>query len=371
MEPDKTPSVSRDRKRNLLLVTSSLYFGGSQKIACILANALSERYNVVVAYCFDSGHRNPYSEKCDVRKLPNYDNDASLLEKLRRVREQIDALRALKKELNVDVAVSMGNVSNLINALSKGKERVVCSERSNPKRSWGLWFFPVTRIIFRRSDYVIFQSERIQKLYGRHIRKKSCILKNPLLIPEPAEEHREKKVVALGRLAAQKNHSLLIRSFARFHRRFPEYKLYIFGDGKLENSLTRLINSLGMSDCVFLEKNDPDVHRRIRDAEMFVLSSDFEGLSNALLECMGMGIACISTKCEGSVDVIRHEENGLLVDVGDENALTQAMSALAENQPLRKKLERQAMEDMKAYNKDLVIQDWDRVIWKRMSSAEK
>ena len=362
MESDKTPNVSGERKLTLLLVTTALYLGGTQKIAYILANALSERHNVIVAYCLDSERRHPYGEKCVLRKLPEYDNGASLLKKIGVIRKQVKALRSIKKEFDVDAALSLGNLSNLINALSRGKERVVCSERSNPKRSWGAWFFPITRLIFGRSDYVVFQSERVRNLYGRRIRQKSRVLKNPLHIPEPANERREKKIVALGRLAPQKNHALLVRSFAKFHETFPEHKLHIFGDGELENSLKSLIDSLNMSDHIFLEKNDPNALERIRDAEMFVLSSDFEGLSNALLECMSMGIACISTKCEGSVDVVRCGENGLLVDVGDEDALTQAMRLLAGNPSLRRNLERKATADIRAYDKDVVVEDWERVV---------
>ena len=166
------------------------------------------------------------------------------------------------------------------------------------------------------------------------------------------------------RLMPQKNHELLIRSFARFHRQFPEYTLHIFGEGELEGELRRLIGSLGLTAHAFLEGNDPNVHERIRDAEMFVLSSDFEGLSNALLECMAMGIACISTRCEGSADVIRDGENGLLVDIGDEEGLARAMCLLAQDGTLRRKLERQAREDLKAFDRDIVAASWEQVILK-------
>ena len=81
-------------------------------------------------------------------------------------------------------------------------------------------------------------------------------------------------------------------------------------------------------ESVFLEGNRSDVHTLIRDAEIFVLASDYEGLSNALLECMTMGIACISTDCEGSTDVIRDGENGLLVRRGDEKGLTEFVHTL-------------------------------------------
>ena len=132
--------------------------------------------------------------------------------------------------------------------------------------------------------------------------------------------------------------------------------------------MRKLIDTLGAEDRIFLEGNRPDVHDQIRDAEMFVLSSDYEGLSNALLECMSMGIACISTKCEGSTDVIRPMENGVLVDIRDEAGLTSAMTMLAEDPALRHKLEKQAMTDLRSYEKSAVAEEWDHALlafWKK------
>ena len=355
--------ASKDKKLNLLFITSTLYLGGVQKVTCMLANALAEKHHVAVAYCFDSGKSNALSDRCVVRKLPSYDKNADSLTKLRVVRKQIKELKALKKELNIDVAISLGNTANNINTRSKGRECVICSERSNPKKSWGHLFFLIC-LAYQKADFIVFQSEKVRSMFGAAVQKKSCILKNPLLPPPPADAQRKKKIAALGRLMPQKNHELLIRSFARFHRQFPEYTLHIFGEGELEGKLRRLIGSLGLTAHAFLEGNDPNVHERIRDAEMFVLSSDFEGLSNALLECMAMGIACISTRCEGSADVIRDGENGLLVDIGDEEGLARAMCLLAQDGTLRRKLERQAREDLKAFDRDIVAASWEQVILK-------
>ena len=367
MRSSDMPGGTRE-KLKILFVTSTLYFGGAQKVTYLLADALSERYDVTVAYCFDSGQRHGYSERCRLRKLPEYARDAKPLGKIGSIREQIKALKALKQELGIDVSLSLGNLSNCINALSKGNEIVICSERSNPKQSLGN-LFPFTRYLFRKADHVVFQSEAIRNLYGDEIRTKSSILKNPLLIPEPAYDSREKKIVAMGRLVPQKNYPLLIRSFAAFRERFPEYVLHIYGEGNMENELRKLARDLDVTEEVIFEGNRRDVLERIRDAEMFVLSSDFEGLSNALLESMSMGIACISTKCEGSVDVIRDRENGLLTEKGDEKGLTEAMCELAGDPVLRKKLESRAMRDMKAFERDLVVRDWEEVILRCAASA--
>ena len=369
-----SPVQGAGRKLKIMIVSATLYLGGLQKVVCILANFLAERHDVTVVYCLDTARRHMISEKCSVCKLPEYDSSAGRLEKAICIRKQARELRELKRRLDIDVAVSLGNIANCLNALSKGKERVVCCERCNPKQSWKRRLF-LNRLFFLRADHVVFQSEEIRSIFGRRIRSKSTILKNPIIIPAPANDVRAKKIVALGRLAPQKNHALLIRSFALFHERFPEHRLFIYGEGRLEAQLARQIADLGLTEHVFLKREVPDVHEKIRDAEMFVLSSNFEGMSNALLECMSMGIACISTRCEGSVDVIRQGENGLLVDIGDEKAMAEAMCALAGDPDLRKRIEQQAKQDLKAFDKDTVSKDWERVIlqcaaWQAPETAE-
>ena len=358
---DLTKDIETEGRPKLLIVTSALYFGGAQKVAYLLASGLAGTFDVTVAYCFDSGRSHAYPDSVRIRRLPSFPPGAGQREKNRVIRAQVRALRALKRELDVDAALSLGKVANWINAMSRGKEKVICSERSNPKKVWGKQFF-LTRGILRRADFVVFQSERIREMYGQRVRRKSCILKNPVLRPEAASEERDKEIVTLGRLTPQKNHALLLGAFSRFRALFPEYRLKIFGDGELEAETRQRIRDLDLSDAVTLEKNDPEVHRRIRRAEIFVLSSDYEGMSNALLECMSMGIACISTRCEGSVDMIRDGENGLLVDIGNEAQLAKAMETLARDPDLRHRLGRQAAEDMLAFDAGTVVEDWGRII---------
>ena len=165
-------------------------------------------------------------------------------------------------------------------------------------------------------------------------------------------------------LVKQKNQSLLIRSFAKFHDLFPEYTLTIYGEGPLRTELQELAISLGLSSEISFPGNLEKVHNAIMDAEMFVLSSDFEGLSNALLECMTMGIACISTRCEGSTDVIRDGENGLLVETGDEEGLKTAMVRLAEDPLLRSRLEGQACKDAAAFSTERIVEQWEKILFK-------
>ena len=100
MGSDATPEWEAGGKRHLLFVTSSLYFGGAQKVVYLLASGLSDEYDVTVAYCYDSGQRHLFHENCRIRKLPDYGKDAPLWEKARCIGKQIKALRELKKELD-------------------------------------------------------------------------------------------------------------------------------------------------------------------------------------------------------------------------------------------------------------------------------
>lgn len=347
---------------NILIIVKELFCGGVERVAANLASELSENYSVSIAYYHSSENTHPGGEGYQVYQLGERDdgkqNPIYLLFFFAKL---IPKLRRLKRELDIDLSFSMMPGPSLINILSRGRERIVCSERSNPKKERRKKFFPMVQWIYQQADLVIFQSEQVRQLFPERVQRKSCILKNPVQIPQAASVERTHRIVTMGRLDEQKNHELLIRSFAVFHNSHPEYRLSIYGEGWLRDKLQELIHKLNLEQSVILEGNHDNVHEKIQDAEMFVLSSDYEGLSNALLEAMAMGIASISTRCEGSTDVIRDGENGLLVDIGDEEGLAKAMSLLSENEALRKQLEKQAMEDIKAFDKKYVAKEWEQV----------
>ncbi len=154
-----------------------------------------------------------------------------------------------------------------------------------------------------------------------------------------------------------------MRAFALFLPAHPDYTLHLYGDGRLRETLQALAGDLGISDRVFFEGFQSDVHRAIRDAEMFVLSSDYEGLPNALMEAMRMGLPCISTACTGAVDLIRDGENGLLAPVGDAAALARAMDQLSGDAALRAALGEQATEDMEKYSAEQITKRWERLLF--------
>ena len=132
----------------------------------------------------------------------------------------------------------------------------------------------------------------------------------------------------------QKNQKMLIDAMAVVHKAHPEVTLKIFGEGPEENSLLAHIHELELDDCVQLMGKTADVAGELARADLFVFSSDFEGMPNALMEAMAAGMPCVSTDCPtGPKELIGENERGLLVPLGDTEAFAAAVLYMIEHVP--------------------------------------
>ena len=156
----------------------------------------------------------------------------------------------------------------------------------------------------------------------------------------------------------QKNQKILISAFASVYRVHPEYVLDIYGEGPLREELQQQIDDMKLTEAVTLHGNVLNIHEKMADAEIFVLPSDFEGQSNALLEAMMMGLPCIATDYAGCAEVIQSGENGIRIPVGDQSALEVAMERLITDPALARKLGTSAKEDSTQYAVATVIEKW-------------
>lgn len=343
-----------DGKKSIFIMISSFSRGGAQRVASVLASELSSRYHVTAVISREVEDAYPLDEKVEVLMLPN---DGISAEQFRRY---VILLKKLRRPV---ASISFMFDSNRMNVWGSCRCKAICSERNNPAKKMPE-LFDQTVEQYRAADHVIFQSEAVRSLYDEEIRKHSSILPNPVSVTCYASPETRHRIVTVGRLHPQKNQAMLIRAFAGFIKDHPEYTLSIYGEGELESELKQLAADLGTGDTVRFHGNVENIHQEIADAEMFVLSSDYEGLSNALLEAMMMGIPCISTAVEGSTDVIKNGENGILIPVGDEKALLGAMCSLAEDRELRDRIAREGRKTGEGFRKEAVVEKWIEVIEK-------
>lgn len=346
--------------KKILIVSGSMNRGGAERVISLISNELITRgWNIVILTILDS--RCGYQLKSGI-KLVNISKKGQ--NQILSIPRLARGIRQIIRSEKPDTVVSFMIAINIVTWMAtRGMHvRFTPSERNDPSTGRNMIFQILQKIVYKNADLTVFQTQRAKNFFSPEIRRKSLVIPNPIDIQVSAKEERKHKIVSIGRLEPQKNQELLIRAFNTVHLKNHDYTLEIYGDGSLRNKLQELIDSLDLTSSVYLRGNQKNVHEQIADAEMFVLSSNFEGLSNALLEAMMMGLPCISTNCAGSDEAIEDKVTGLLVRVGDQTGLAEAMDWMISNPILAKKMGEKGKESTHRYTKDSVVNQWESIL---------
>ncbi len=347
----------------ILFVINQLGGGGAERVLTLLANQLSKLndYEIKILSIHHSKQKYEIDSKVDVEELDGLGGDTFKI--IREIRNKIVNIRpttvvSFEYHMNMKVILATFSIKNV---------NVVISERNDPNSKGGS--FPlkqIRNILYRRTDYLICQTPDAKSYFPNAIQEKTIIIPNPIKesIPEPFKGIRKKEIVNFCRLERQKNLPLLIDSFVEFSKEFRDFKMFIYGDGALKDELVQYITDIGMKDKIFLYSAVADIHERVREAYMYVSSSNYEGLSNSMLEAMALGLPTICTDCPcgGARMVIQDGINGLLVPVNDKNAMTNAMKRVASDRALSIKLSTNAVNIRDKLQLSLIVDAWRRVI---------
>lgn len=242
--------------------------------------------------------------------------------------------RYLKRRKPDKVVSFVGRINALVLTAAMGLGLpVVISERNDPKHdNRGAFMLRYCNRIYRTAKKIVFQNQYERSCFDRALKQKSCIIPNPVNVSAVCAENKEAVIVTAGRLTEQKNQAMLIRAMARVHAVHPQAKCRIYGEGALRETLQQQIDDLGLRGVVTLEGNVKDIHERMAKCGIFALTSDYEGLSNALIEAMMAGLPCITTDYPGARELIADGETGIIVPLNDDAALAQAIQKFLENQ---------------------------------------
>ncbi len=347
----------------IVFFIGSMGSGGAERVLSILANHYTlAGWDVEIALLL----KNKVAYKLDER-IKIVDLSGKHASYFRNLPLWIVNIRKYLKKSKPDRVVSfVGRINALVLMSTLGmKLPVIVSERNDPKhdgRSNFMLGVCNKSYGFRHCKAVVHQTKYEQSCFDSSLETKSHIIPNPIEVNAERTKSDVFRIVTAGRLIEQKNHKMLINAVSMLKDEFPRLSVDIYGDGGLKDELQSLIDDLGMSDRIILRGNASDLHSKISDAGIFVMTSKFEGLSNALLEAMMLGIPCISTDYPGADELISDGEDGLLVRIDDTEKLSAAIRRIFTDEELRERLGRQALNNSQAYKKENVLKKWDSVI---------
>lgn len=269
-----------------------------------------------------------------------------------------DGLNALKKHFEKKPDASIlsflqPSIPLTLLAAEGLPNRVVVSERADPyrllKKRYGYNFI---KKYYQRANAVVFQTNDAKAAYPDNISEKGTVIFNPIndKLPEPYFGEREKYVTTFCRVSRQKNLPVLVEAFAGFHKEFSDYRLKIIGEPQNDddrsalNETKALADKLDITEYIDFMPFSAQVHSLIIRDAMYVNSSDYEGMSNAMLEAMAIGMPVICTDCPigGANAVINNNENGILTQVGNAEEMCEAMKKIASDSTFAEKLSRNA-----------------------------
>lgn len=151
-------------------------------------------------------------------------------------------------------------------------------------------------------------------------------------------QHEGIRLINIGRLQPQKNQKLLLRVFSKVNKEIPNTFLQIVGEGELKNELQELAKELDIENKVYFAGQCSDVIIRLNSSDIFIQTSDYEGLPISALEAMACGLPLISTAAGGTVDIVENGVNGYIVGIGDEDELVDRTISLVKNKQLQLKM---------------------------------
>lgn len=337
--------------------------GGAERVMTNLASQFSMHGIEVV---FVTSYRAEVEYKLNEKvKRISLEDEEILTNRVKKNLSRIKKLRNICKIEKPELLISFMGEPNFraVVATIGLKTKTIISVRNDPNKEYaGSLMRFVGRHILPLADGYVFQTEEAMQWFPAKMQNRGRVIVNAVKEEFYTTPRKPKTdlIVTCGRLQPQKNHKMLIDAIESLHPEFPDMKVKVYGDGKLEKELKEHIASKGLQNVISLEGQTNNVPEALSEADIFVLTSDYEGMPNALLEAMAMGIPCIATDCPcgGPKSLLDKNRNGLLIPVGGVQELTDAIKKLLLNPDKKNALGCNANNKAKEFSENVVYGQW-------------
>ena len=345
--------------------------GGSQRVIANLAESLVEKghqVTIVTTMIAEDEYELPGGVK---RIISDISEEEITSNRIGNLKKRFCKLRNIWKKEQPDIIISFIGKNNFMAILTAWglKIPVVVSVRAEPTVEYynGFMRFFAKHLLCKAAG-VVLQTEDSKTFFNKKTLKKAVVLPNPLnpnFIDEYYDGPRENKIVTVGRIDSLKNQKLIVESFYKIAGELPDVELVLYGDGEDRESLMESAKNSPYGDRIFFPGSVNNVKEHIKTAKLFVLSSNAEGMPNALMEALALGIPCVSTNCPcgGPKMLMEGKENGILVPVGDSEEMAKAMKVILQYEKLWEKYSKNAYRITETLNPDVVNKRWEEYLY--------
>ncbi|MGH8590177.1 MAG: glycosyltransferase family 4 protein [Gammaproteobacteria bacterium] len=364
----------------LLFVIHSLSGGGAERVTANLANHWAAKGWDVTIVTFAPLSLDLYALHPGVKRiaLDLARESGNLLGGVWQNFIRVQAIRGVLRQLRPDIALALMSPANVILALASWglpKVRAIGSERTHPPQlPLGPQWEALRRFTYGRLAALVALTQESAEWLRTHTRAHRVrIIPNtapwplaveaPRLTPETTHlaDHRH-VLLAVGRLHEQKGFDRLIEAFAALARKYYDWDLAILGEGPQRPALESQVLAAGLDGRILLPGRAGNVAEWYEAADLYVMSSRFEGFPNTLAEAMAHGLPAVSFDCDtGPRDIIRHEIDGLLVPPGDVARLNAALDRLMGDAALRAQFAARAVEARARFSMEKIAGMWEEL----------
>ncbi len=348
----------------IVFTLASLGSGGAERVVSLLANKMVEQGHLVEIICLK------YNEVY-YQLHPEVKVVLAMQQTKNRLTEVFWLRKYIKLEKpDVVIAFTEGVYCFTIAAMLGTKIPVIASERLDPSAmTWKRNL--LKRFLLPYADWLVVQTKTIKEYFPNSIQKKTSVIFNPVKDEALASsmdngqwtmDNKANRIISVARLYPQKNQEMMIRAFAKIAEKYPDWQLVIYGEGPLRAELEALVSSFKLHERVLLPGRTEQVIEELRKSKIFCLSSDYEGMSNSMIEAICVGLPIVSTKVSGTDELIKDGVNGLLVDIGDEQGMTAALEKLIQDEALMKRIGEENKQEVSLFQIDTIMNDWIKLI---------
>ncbi len=351
--------------KKICFLTSTLNYGGATKIMIELANYLTNHFEVSIVNYGSEEVFYELNNKITVLKAPYTKCNIPKV----RLLAQMSIIRSYFKNKSYDAIIAFGNTEKLM-ALSASmgrKTKVIISERQDPYhykpgKKHTMW------LRYMLADGCVFQTDGAMKYFPVCVQKKSVVIPNFIQIDEKdflKIQNRKKEIAFSARFELkQKRQDIMVKAMKKVEEKHPDWKLVFYGDGADQKTIEDMVMNYKLENNVIFAGKVSKVNDYIYQSAILALTSDYEGIPNVLLEAMAMGVPVVSTNCSpgGAELLIENKVNGLLVPVGDENALAEALNMLIENPEVANDYAYKATKVKEKFSPERIFPLWEQYL---------